>query len=168
MHRLNRPAFILGIILAFLACMGPAHAAQDPPPPKTACYRLPAIQAAADGEVLTSSGAAVNLHRIFDAKLVVLSLIYTRCADAKGCPWATGIMALLRQRVKQEPELAGRVRFISLSFDPANDTPEAMRRYGAPFGAGEDWLFLTTRSEKALAPILDSYRQAVTRQADAA
>jgi cytochrome c peroxidase len=129
---------------------------------------LPAIQAAADGEVLTSSGKSAQLHRLFDTKLVVLSLIYTRCADAKGCPWATGILALVRQRIQQDPELAGRVQFLSLSFDPAHDTPEVMHRYGEAFGTAEDWLFLTTRSETALAPILDSYRQAVTRQATAA
>jgi cytochrome c peroxidase len=156
------------LILIFLAWIGPAYAVPDDPVPPPNCHRLPAIQAAADGEVLMTSGAASRLHRIFDAKLVVLSLIYTHCADAKGCPWATSILAMLRQRIQQEPELVGQVRFLSLSFDPANDTPEVMRRYGEPFGASDDWLFLTTRSETALAPILESYRQAITRQANAA
>ena len=155
--------WVAGVAWVIWAGMAPAFSASDP-----ACYRLPAIQAAADGEVLTASGETATLHRLFDGKLVLLSLIYTQCADAKGCPWATGVLALLRQRIKQDPELVDRVRFLSLSFDPAHDTPEVMRRYGEPFGADGDWLFLTTRSEKVLAPILESYQQAVTRQANAA
>jgi protein SCO1 len=39
---------------------------------------------------------------------------------------------------------AGRdVRFISISVDPATDTPERLKAWGAKFHAGEGWTFVT-------------------------
>jgi len=61
------------------------------------------------------------------------------------------------------PALSQRVRLISLSFDPAHDTPAVMRAYGVRVAReGAAWQFLTTASEAALQRILDGYRQ--TRQ----
>jgi protein SCO1/2 len=35
------------------------------------------------------------------------------------------------------------VRFISISVDPATDTPERLKAWGAKFHAGEGWTFVT-------------------------
>jgi cytochrome c peroxidase len=70
----------------------------------------------------------------------------------------------LQARLVARHELAGQVRLISLSFDPAHDTPEMMRHYGEAFKTGNfDWQFLTTRDETALQPILDAYQQNVQK-----
>ena len=66
-----------------------------------------------------------------------------------------------RRLDRDAPELASRTRFISLSFDPEHDSPEVMQRYGAPFAQGRDWVFATTDSPAALAPILRAYGQSL-------
>ena len=48
---------------------------------------------------------------------------------------------------------------MSLSFDPARDTPEAMARYGRSFSNDLDWAFFTTRLPEVLAPIPADYDQ---------
>ncbi len=60
------------------------------------------------------------------------------------------------------------MRFVSLSFDPARDTPEIMACYGRSFSKDTDWAFVTTRSMEALAPILAAYDQRLTRDPGAA
>ena len=61
------------------------------------------------------------------------------------------------------------MRLISMSFDPAVDTPERMAAYAAladrqPSAA--EWHFLTTGSKAELQPILEAYGQAVDRKAN--
>ncbi|MGH8478890.1 MAG: SCO family protein [Gammaproteobacteria bacterium] len=128
-------------------------------PPAPGSYRLPCIESAGDGSVVTGDGEATTLHRLYADRIVVLSLIYTNCADAQGCPWATFTLAQTARRLEGDPKLASRVRFVSLSFDPARDTPEVMARYGRSFSHDPVWAFDTTRSPEALAPILADYDQ---------
>jgi cytochrome c peroxidase len=64
--------------------------------------------------------------------------------------------------------LEGRLRLITLSFNPKHDTPEVMAKYGESFQSGGiDWHFLTTRLETELQPILRDYQQSVDREVDA-
>jgi cytochrome oxidase Cu insertion factor (SCO1/SenC/PrrC family) len=62
------------------------------------------------------------------------------------------------------PGWSDRVRLVSLSFDPAHDTPAVMRSYAreyAPQSSGVPWHFLTTRSRRDIEPILDGFGQDV-------
>lgn len=70
------------------------------------------------------------------------------------------------QKLRDDPQLADRLRIVSLSFDPAYDTPEVMALYGSGFQAEGDWRFVTTSSQQQLQPILDSYGQSVIRDID--
>ena len=55
-------------------------------------------------------------------------------------------MRLLQSRFKGKP-----VRFVSISVDPENDTPEALRAYAESFNAdSQQWLFLTGDLEKII------------------
>jgi protein SCO1/2 len=65
----------------------------------------------------------------------VADFIFTQCAGA--CPAMTARMARLRR------ELPAGVRSVSFTVDPGHDTPAALGRYAAGFGADEGWLFLT-------------------------
>jgi len=146
-----------------MAAPGPAWGAGIAPgaAPAPGSYRLPCIESAGDGSVVTSHGEATTLHRLYAGRIVVLSLIYTHCVDAQGCPWASFTLAQTARRLEGDPRLASRVRFVSLSFDPARDTPEAMVRYGRSFSHDPAWAFVTTRSPEALAPILADYGQRI-------
>lgn len=139
-------------------------AAFDPPPPGS--YRLPPIQAAPDGEVIDEEGKARALSAWMRGRITLLGLIYTRCADAEGCPRATWAFSEVRTLLRRDPALERRVRLISLSFDPANDDAAAIAGYAGHVrgrSRGADWRFLTTRSSVKLAPILESLDQDVSR-----
>lgn len=135
------------------------------PAPEPGSYELPPLGEAADGQVLDTVGASRRLHDLLGDKIVVLSFIYLSCPDVNACPLATYVLTRLQRRILESSQLRDRVRLITLSFDPEHDTPEAVRRHAAHIVAdGSDWQFLTTESERTLAPILDAYGQTVNRE----
>jgi cytochrome oxidase Cu insertion factor (SCO1/SenC/PrrC family) len=175
-----RAAFLLlllvGVIFAMLAR---AHGAETPsrttdhdydaPVPGT--YQLPVIKGAADAALLDAAGKPINLRDLTRGRVTVLSFIYTRCASAKACPMATGVLMDLHELSAGHPELAQNLRLVSMSFDPVHDTPERMRAYSAlasdrPQAA--PWHFVTARSEIELQPVLAAYGQAVDKKANPA
>jgi cytochrome c peroxidase len=169
-------AAVLGgrLLIAGEKSEGRASGAQILPPgygalqftaPEPGSYSLPPMGMAVDGEVLDSSGRSLRLFDLFEGKIVLLSFIYSTCTDVGGCPLATAVLHKVQRRLRDEPSLRDRLRLVTISFNPAHDTPEVMRAYGAGFqGAGVDWRFLTTASEQVLQPILDGYNQSVQKE----
>ena len=155
-------------LLALAAPFGPALA-EIPKlgfvPPAPGSYRLEHIMRAPDGEVLDSDGSIHRFAEFSTGKVTVFSFIYTYCTDPKGCPLAYETLHELKKTIESDPGLRDQVRFVSMSFDPRYDTPEAMRNYGgadARDRRGVRWYFLTTRGGKQLAPLLDGFGQDVT------
>ena len=131
-------------------------------PPAAGTYQLEHILQAPDGAVLESDGSAHRLREFTHGKITLFSFIYTYCTDAKGCPLAYATLHALKESVAADRRLRGRVRFVSMSFDPQFDTPAMMRAYGgveAQAAAPVRWHFLTTSSHTQLAPILDGFGQ---------
>ena len=136
--RSSRP--LLG--LAFAAAAGLAHAEPTPAPnvlapgwtalgyaaPTPGTYELPPLGEAANGDVLDTTGRARHLYDFLGDKVVVLSFVYRSCPDINGCPLANFVLKGVERRVLEDPALRDEVRLVSMSFDPANDTPDAMRR----------------------------------------
>jgi len=136
--------------------------------PQPGSYLLPVLGEAADARLLDSNGAPQSLYELFRDRVVVLSFIYTSCSDSSGCPLATFVLGQLQQRLARDPELGDAVRLISISFDPAHDTPAVLRDYRKAFvKPGSDWVFLTAESESRLAPLLQAYGQSLKREVDA-
>jgi cytochrome oxidase Cu insertion factor (SCO1/SenC/PrrC family) len=136
----------------------------DAPVPGT--YQLPVIKPAADGAVLDTTGTPRRLHQLMAGKVVVLSFVYTQCSDARGCPLATAVLYQIHRATASDPVLAERLKLMTLSFDPAHDTPAVMARYARPAEPAarvSQWDRLTTSSDRALAPILAGYGQLVAR-----
>jgi protein SCO1/2 len=134
-------------------------------PPAPGTYKLEHIMRAPDGEVLDSDGSRHRLSEFSTGKITLFSFIYTYCTDARGCPLAYQTLHGLKQAIGQDPVLSARVRFVSMSFDPQFDTPQAMRSYGgedARDPRGPRWYFLTTASSSQLAPLLDGFGQDVS------
>lgn len=144
----------------------PASAPADFALPAPGSYALQRITAAPAGTVLDTDGKAWPLVRFTTGKVTLLSFIYTRCTDPDGCPHAAVVMHLIQGAAGANPALAGKVRLVSLSFDPAHDTPEVMRRYGGgEAGAPPSrvpWHFLTTDGPQALVPLLGGFGQDVS------
>jgi cytochrome oxidase Cu insertion factor (SCO1/SenC/PrrC family) len=160
------------LALAWLACAAPALAhdagplpALDYEPPAPGTYTLHRIMAAPDGEVLDLDGRAQPLRRFTRWRITLLGFIYTTCVDPDGCPLAYRVFDALRKTLGDTPALRGRVRLVTLSFDPEHDTPAAMRAYAGrratDHGTGVPWHFLTTRSSRAVTPLVEGFGQDV-------
>lgn len=163
-----------------LLCLAVTNGQADPAPlaaspyerlefvaPEPGTYRLPVLGSAADGTVLDAEGNDATLHGLMGDKVVLLSFIYATCSDVNGCPLATSVLHKIKNRLKKEPELVGQLRLLTLSFNPEHDTPPRMKQYGQAFQEpGVEWQFLTTRSERQLEPILDSYKQTLEKVYD--
>jgi protein SCO1/2 len=134
-------------------------------PPAAGSYRLERILQAPDGAVLDSDGSAHRLRDFTTGRITLFSFIYTYCTDPQGCPLAFATLHALKDMIVADPALRGKVRFVSMSFDPVFDTPAMMRSYGdadALPGNALPWHFLTTASNAQLAPLLAGFGQDVT------
>ncbi len=135
--------------------------------PEPASYTLSSYQPASNGSVVDSNGTALNLHEIFDDKIVLLNFMYSTCTDVNGCPLATAVFHDVKNLLDKDPEIGKQVSLMSLSFGPANDSPKVMNIYGDGSDTGVvDWKFLTTNSLKDLDPILDGYSQRIIKDYD--
>ncbi len=160
------------LALAFPALAHPGAVATSPlefTPPAAGTYELPPIQSVPEGEVLDASGYFRPFADYTRGRITLLGLVYTRCVDAEGCPRATWAFSAVRNLLRTAPQLARRVRLVTLSFDPVHDDHQAVAAYGQRVRGrrdGAEWHFLTTRSRRALAPILDGLGQDLRVAAD--
>jgi len=100
-------------------------------------------------------------------KVVLADFIYTTCTDI--CPALTAQMASLRTRLAEEGLLGDEVVLLSISVDPARDTPEVMRAYSEPFGADPaTWRFLTGDEAAIRQVVVDGFMLGVEVMAAAA
>jgi protein SCO1 len=148
-----------------------AAAAHEPAPPRPLDFEPPApgtytlhrIMVAPDAEVIGLDGRPAPLARFTHERITLLGLVYTTCVDPDGCPLALQVFDVLERTISETSRLRAAVRLVLLSIDPERDTPAAMRGYaGARARARADrvpWHFLTTRSMRTLAPILDGFGQ---------
>jgi len=159
--------FIVAVGAAALAADNARTSDHDYDPPVPGSYSLPVIKPAADGALLDSTGKPVRLSELTRGRVTVMSFIYTRCAAAKACPYATGVLMQLHRESAEEAPLTKNLRLVSMSFDPANDTPERMAGYSmlaANRTNAAPWHFVTTKSQTELQPILAAYGQAVDKK----
>jgi len=166
----------LTLSLAALAGAG-AHArpADEPPralafvPPAPGTYELHRIMRAPDGQVLSVDGRLQRLSDLTRDRITLLGFIYTSCMDPDGCPLAYRVFARLRDEIRAAPALRDEVQLVSLSFDPARDSPSVMRRYAGSRleeDGGVRWIFLTTPSVTELMPLVEGFGQDVRYSVD--
>lgn len=121
------PAAVLAVLLT-LGCAGRAD--------------VPALPSFA---LTDQSGRTVRAEDLRGRALVV-SFVFTTCVEA--CPILTAQLRRAQAEV-HAAGLADRVRFVSITVDPATDTPVALRRYAEAHGADlATWSFLTGPPEE--------------------
>jgi cytochrome oxidase Cu insertion factor (SCO1/SenC/PrrC family) len=93
-----------------------------------------------DVELLDQNGRKIHFYTdLVKGQTVIINFIFTTCTTI--CPPLGATFARVQ---KELGDKVGRdVRFISISVDPATDTPERMKAWGAKFHAGEGWTFVT-------------------------
>jgi cytochrome oxidase Cu insertion factor (SCO1/SenC/PrrC family) len=106
-----------------------------------------------DVELLDQNGRKIHFYSdLVKGRTVVINFIFTTCTTI--CP---PLGATFERVQKELGDKAGRdVRFISISVDPATDTPERLKAWGEKFHAGESWTFVTGNK-----PQLDQLLQAL-------
>ena len=91
-------------------------------------------------ELIDQGGSIVKSDSL-RGRVLVVSFVFTTCAEA--CPLITAQLARTQSKVRTE-KLDGRVRFVSITLDPATDRPEVLRRYAERYGVDlASWQFLT-------------------------
>jgi protein SCO1 len=79
----------------------------------------------------------------FRGSPVVMTFIYTRCPLPTFCPLMDRHFATLQQRMKDDASLKA-VHLVTVSFDPATDTPAVLKAHAKTLNADpKRWTFLT-------------------------
>jgi len=89
--------------------------------------------------LIDQHGETVNLSQ-FEGKIVVMTFVYTHCPDV--CPALTYQMKKLADELGDD--YGESVVFLSVTVDPARDTPERLASFSAAYNAS--WQFLTVNS----------------------
>ena len=118
---------------------GPGHAGASGSSGTSSVAAAPIDEPAPDFRLIDHEGRALALADL-RGKAVLLDFIFTTC---KGpCPILTAAHASLQRKLP--PPVAERTHFVSISIDPAHDTPPRLRAYAETRGADlESWSFLT-------------------------
>jgi len=105
--------------------------------PRQAGNDLSRLWEVPDFALIERSGQSVSRADLL-GKVWIASVIFTRCVEE--CPLVSNHMARLQATFAAEAD----VRLVSITVDPAYDTPEVLTRYAQSFAAQpQRWLFLT-------------------------
>jgi protein SCO1/2 len=85
-----------------------------------------------DIQLLNQSDRMIHLDQ-FKGKVVLLTFIYTRCPLADFCPRMSHNFAEIDKALAADPALYNQTHLLSISFDPAYDTPKVLRSYGGAY-----------------------------------
>ncbi|HEX6625236.1 MAG TPA: SCO family protein [Pyrinomonadaceae bacterium] len=93
-----------------------------------------------DIDVYDQSGKRLKFYTdLVKGKTVAVNFIFTTCTTV--CPPLSATFRRVQQQLAEAG--AADVQLISVSVDPATDTPERLRDYAAKFKAGPGWTFVT-------------------------
>ncbi|HET6921968.1 MAG TPA: SCO family protein [Anaeromyxobacteraceae bacterium] len=154
MRARNRAAAALAALLAALPATGEGPASPEPPchgPAGAAPGAAPAApQAAAetaiqfpDVELLDQDGRPVRFGAdVLAGRIVVMDFVFTTCTTV--CPVLNAIMGRVQGTL---PALGQEVAMVTVSVDPARDTPARLKALARKLGAGPGWTWLTGEQE---------------------
>lgn len=97
-----------------------------------------------DEELVDQDGRAVRLRELFAGRAVAVNFVFTTCTTL--CSPMTAIFARLARELG--PAMESRVRLVSISLDPATDTPDKLRAYADRFERRAGWTFLTGPTDR--------------------
>ncbi|MGE3844422.1 MAG: SCO family protein [Vicinamibacterales bacterium] len=101
------------------------------------------------GEPVPDASFTDQSHQPFSfantrGKAVALTFTYTRCPLPTFCPLLDRHFKVVQQLVARRADLKGKTQLLTISFDPAFDTPDVLGRHAAALDADlASWRFLT-------------------------
>lgn len=113
-------------------------AAADPNAPQPEAMQPEIIGKSVPDVILTNQEGRRFSLRDYKGKALGMTFIYSQCPLPAYCIRMSQNFSSLALRLNNDPELRKKIRLLSISFDPARDTPEALRKYGIGYlGGGE-------------------------------
>ena len=64
---------------------------------------------------------------------MLVTFIYTRCPLPDYCIRMSRNFATIQKQLAADPQLYDKTHLLSISFDPAYDTPKVLRSYGGAY-----------------------------------
>ncbi|HEY1848961.1 MAG TPA: SCO family protein [Opitutaceae bacterium] len=107
-----------------------------------------------DFVLFDQNGRVVDGGR-YRGKQVMLDFIYSRCPIANMCPLSTTKM-IAAQRLAKEAGIAN-AEFVSITLDPAHDTPGVLKEYAADRGIDTSNFSFLTGPEAAIRDLLTQF-----------
>ena len=100
-----------------------------------------------DTPLIDQDGKPISL-KDYRGSAVAVSFIYTRCPLAQFCPLIDRRFGEVQKLALGDPALAGKVKLLSISFDPKFDRAEVLRAHARTVGAdAQVWRFATADEE---------------------
>lgn len=112
--------------------------------PMPAARPRPFVPVLREGDAVPSAALLDQRGRPFsfaslNGRTAIVSFIYTRCRDATMCPLVAAKFARMQRELRATP-----IRLVTVTLDPAYDTPDVLARYGTAYGADPSvWTFVT-------------------------
>src|SRR6185369_4426435 len=95
-----------------------------------------------DSAFLNQDGALASLRDLRGHR-VAITFAYTRCPLPEFCPLMDRNFVTIQKAVAQTPAMAD-VRLVTVTIDPAYDTPAVLKAHAQRLGAdAKVWSFLT-------------------------
>lgn len=85
-----------------------------------------------DFKLVNQDGKPTNLRKS-PGRAVLLTFIFTRCPQPDYCPLISSNFAEINREMEKDPALRDRARLLSVTIDPAYDTPKVLRSYGGGY-----------------------------------
>ncbi len=123
----------------------PAAAAADAIPSASSGFELlNAGDTVPDAAFVDQDGRTIDF-KSFHGDTVVLTFTYTRCPIPTFCPLMDRHFVSIQRTLEGDPALKNRrVHLVTVSFDPANDTPPVLKKHAQTLDADPKvWTFLT-------------------------
>ena len=116
-------------------------------PPSAALMELRPGEEVPDAALVDQHGRARRLSE-WRGATVAVTFIYTRCPLPDYCPLIDRRFRETQRAIAADPSLGGRAHLISVTFDPAHDTPSVLAAHAARVGADpRHWTMVTGDAE---------------------
>ncbi len=115
------------------------HPASHPPEvDRSQVRRMPLVEIP-EARLIDQHGRTVELAELVAGKRVAMNFIFTSCTTV--CPPMGALFARLQRDLEARGETD--VTFLSISIDPAVDTPDRLAAWAEKFGGSDEWRLLT-------------------------
>jgi protein SCO1/2 len=126
------------------------EAAANVPPPELDQHVPQPGEFVPDFTFVNQDGRRIHF-RSYRGRAVLLTFVYTRCPFPNYCPLMTHNFAEINNQLAANATLDTRTHLLTLSFDPAHDTPAALKAYGERYSGKNNpgfrhWEFATIPS----------------------